>query len=578
MKRINLLVLGLLLGNLFVGAVPAAGAEVQTSTPGEGELTEKSLPTPTVAEPANSTTETGELTDAEILAQTNLTAEQLAKIQSLPEVSEAQVNRALLQRSAPNTLDQTKVVNEVKRHIGKWYLWGGTGPDRFDCSGLAQYSFKRAINYELKRVTWQQEKQGKEASLKSLKAGDLLFYGARNNSTHVSIYIGNGIAIHAPQPNQKISAYEIKWWMPQFARRMITEIIPNGSIVALQSHAKSYADGSLVSAADRKKGFTVTGYKDIPEKWGSRRIYSVKESKKMIYELDLLAQTSPYQQIKNGMTVSLKPTIGAYESGGKPTTAMKNNGYVVESMKYIAKQFNSIRAYKMKGYNQWFYENDVVTQTSPYKETPKGSSVTVKKSGGAYESGGRINPQDKTKAYFIENMKYIKKKFNSIRAYKLKGHKSWFYENDIVAQSSPYREHKSGTKLVLKSGASGYYGGQRFNSSEKNRVFVVQQVLYIPKRYTSIRLYKMKGGTRWIYEQDLQTNTSNFQELKKGRRFTVRTSARLYQSGGVIVKNDYKKTFTVDAVRDIRKKYNSVRAYRAKGTNRWFYEGDLILK
>lgn len=121
-----------------------------------------------------------------------------------------------------DTAQQQKVVQEAKKYLGVPYVWGGNTPAGFDCSGLTQYVYSHAVNIPLPRVTTAQEKVGSEVSLNSLQPGDLLFYGMRGNTTHVGIYIGNNKMIHAPQPGQNVTTVDIKYYYPDFARRILS--------------------------------------------------------------------------------------------------------------------------------------------------------------------------------------------------------------------------------------------------------------------------------------------------------------------------------------------------------------------
>lgn len=121
-----------------------------------------------------------------------------------------------------DTAQQQKVVQEANKYLGVPYVNGGTTPKGFDCSGFTQYVYSHAVNISLPRVTTAQEKSGSEVSLNSLQPGDLLFYGMRGNTTHVGIYIGNNKMIHAPKLGQNVTTVDIKYYYPDFARRILS--------------------------------------------------------------------------------------------------------------------------------------------------------------------------------------------------------------------------------------------------------------------------------------------------------------------------------------------------------------------
>jgi peptidoglycan DL-endopeptidase CwlO len=85
--------------------------------------------------------------------------------------------------------------------IGKPYVWGGTGPKGYDCSGLVMRSWK-AAGVSIPRTTWQQIDAGSATSRSQLVPGDLvLSYGGG----HVQLYIGDGKVIHAPGSGRTVT-------------------------------------------------------------------------------------------------------------------------------------------------------------------------------------------------------------------------------------------------------------------------------------------------------------------------------------------------------------------------------------
>lgn len=90
-----------------------------------------------------------------------------------------------------------KALAFARSQIGKPYVWGATGPDSYDCSGLTQGAWK-AAGVDIPRVTYDQVNAGTTVSLANAQPGDLVFF--YDDVTHVGIYIGNGMMIHAPKP------------------------------------------------------------------------------------------------------------------------------------------------------------------------------------------------------------------------------------------------------------------------------------------------------------------------------------------------------------------------------------------
>ncbi|NKQ26979.1 C40 family peptidase [Streptomyces galbus] len=90
-----------------------------------------------------------------------------------------------------------KALAFARAQIGKPYVWGATGPGSFDCSGLTQAAWK-AAGVTLPRTTYDQVDAGTTVPLSQARPGDLVFF--YGDVSHVGLYIGNGMMIHAPKP------------------------------------------------------------------------------------------------------------------------------------------------------------------------------------------------------------------------------------------------------------------------------------------------------------------------------------------------------------------------------------------
>ncbi|GAA2435340.1 C40 family peptidase [Streptomyces glaucus] len=90
-----------------------------------------------------------------------------------------------------------KALAFARAQIGKPYVWGATGPGSYDCSGLTQAAWK-AAGVTLPRTTYDQVNAGTTVPLSQARPGDLVFF--YDDVTHVGLYIGDGMMIHAPKP------------------------------------------------------------------------------------------------------------------------------------------------------------------------------------------------------------------------------------------------------------------------------------------------------------------------------------------------------------------------------------------
>lgn len=95
---------------------------------------------------------------------------------------------------------QSQIVAYAHTFLGLPYVYGGNGPNVFDCSGLTKYVYKH-FGYNINRTATQQLKNGITVSKENLQPGDLVFFNSEgtgvNRATHVGIYIGNGEFLHA---------------------------------------------------------------------------------------------------------------------------------------------------------------------------------------------------------------------------------------------------------------------------------------------------------------------------------------------------------------------------------------------
>jgi len=102
--------------------------------------------------------------------------------------------------TAPNAT-AARAIAAAKTKLGDPYLWGGTGPDAYDCSGLTQFAYG-AAGIQLPRVAADQWNVGAHVGLSELMPGDLLFWATdpSNPATihHVAMYVGGGMMIAAP--------------------------------------------------------------------------------------------------------------------------------------------------------------------------------------------------------------------------------------------------------------------------------------------------------------------------------------------------------------------------------------------
>ena len=118
-----------------------------------------------------------------------------------------------------------QIVETAKKYQGVPYVWGGSSPNGFDCSGFVQY-VARECGFNIGRTVPQQWPYGTQVSRDELQPGDIVFFAGTYTSglSHVGIYVGDGQFIHAPSSGDvvRIVSMETSYYNSHFygARRL----------------------------------------------------------------------------------------------------------------------------------------------------------------------------------------------------------------------------------------------------------------------------------------------------------------------------------------------------------------------
>jgi len=146
---------------------------------------------------------------AELKNKKDISAQQIIE----PKVS---VNKSItkiseIRKSTPTyspsrgatTVSQDAIIAYASNFLGTPYLWGGTTPSGFDCSGFTQYVYAH-FGIFIGRTTFDQINNGVQVSRDNLQPGDLVFFGTFANPHHMGMYIGDNNYIHAPHTGDVI--------------------------------------------------------------------------------------------------------------------------------------------------------------------------------------------------------------------------------------------------------------------------------------------------------------------------------------------------------------------------------------
>lgn len=114
-----------------------------------------------------------------------------------------------------------EIIKAAEQQLGDPYVWGGVGPDGWDCSGLIQWAYRQA-GVKIPRTSQEQQKVGKAVATDRVQPGDLLFNGSPAH--HVVMAIGGGKIIEAPRTGLKVRIRSFKPGEFTNARRIVGSV------------------------------------------------------------------------------------------------------------------------------------------------------------------------------------------------------------------------------------------------------------------------------------------------------------------------------------------------------------------
>lgn len=214
--------------NVQQASAPVQQATAPVAQPAQQTATTASANTQAAPAQTNTAATTKQVSTASTQSNTTYTAPAQNNTAAKPAQQQAQPTQqassqaATTQTTKPQASTQSNsstaqtVVSAAQSQIGKPYVWGATGPNAYDCSGLVQYAYSQA-GKNVGRTTYQQAGAGQHISVSQAQAGDILMWG----DYHDAIYVGNNQYVHAPQPGQNVTQASISsYFMPDYAIRV----------------------------------------------------------------------------------------------------------------------------------------------------------------------------------------------------------------------------------------------------------------------------------------------------------------------------------------------------------------------
>lgn len=147
----------------------------------------------------------------DLAEQQRRAAEAAAAARAEAALAQAQASIGTLPPVAASPL-AAAVLAFAEQQLGKPYVWGATGPDSYDCSGLTGAAYA-AAGLQLPRTAAEQWYAGPHVALADLQPGDLLFWATDVNDPatihHVALYAGNGMMVAAPHTGDVVRVQRV---------------------------------------------------------------------------------------------------------------------------------------------------------------------------------------------------------------------------------------------------------------------------------------------------------------------------------------------------------------------------------
>lgn len=192
----------------------STSANTQSQSTASNSSASTTTNTNTAASNANTTSSTNTAATTNTAAANTNTA--ASSSQAVSQAPTASTSTATTTASA----SASAITSYALTFLGVPYVWGGTTPSGFDCSGFIQYVYSH-FGINLGRTTYTQQYAGTKISVASAQAGDLYFWGSYGSAYHVAIALGGGQYVMAPAPGQNVMTGSVSSYTPSFAVRVL---------------------------------------------------------------------------------------------------------------------------------------------------------------------------------------------------------------------------------------------------------------------------------------------------------------------------------------------------------------------
>lgn len=279
--------------------------------------------------------------------------------------------------------DASGLLGAVEKYgKGKRYVWGATGPDEFDCSGLVMYALKHAFGIDFPHFSGSQIAKTQHVSAANAKPGDLI-----GNNEHIGVYAGNGKYWSAmspsSHPNIGMSSVSSFPGTPIYGR---VRGLPSGNDKGVKANSglekiiKSQVGSGFWKFISKLASLFGDDVGD-PGGFGVERWKP--DVRKALDELGLSTSGSMVGRVLRQINT---------ESGGNPKAMGGTDGLADgHAMGLMQVKPGTFRAYHLPGHNNIWNGYDNILAGLNYAKHRYGSGLSFLGNGHGYENGGIIN-------------------------------------------------------------------------------------------------------------------------------------------------------------------------------------------